>query len=65
MTVASVSIKYESEAYLKAVRLDGRPIISVQVQTRLCPDVQNEENMTDKMKKHLATLYVGLTSVVN
>lgn len=53
MTVASVSIMYEPKLYLKAVRHDGRLIISMQEQSQLHPNVQNEEDKTDRMTNPL------------
>lgn len=51
MTVASVSIMYEPKLYLKAVRHDGRLIISMQEQSQLRPNVQNEKDTADKMTR--------------
>lgn len=51
MTVAWVSIKYEPKLYLKAVRHDGRPIISMQEQSWLHPNLRHEEGGKGKMTK--------------
>lgn len=57
MADASVSIKYERKTYLKAVGLDGRPIISSRERLQNEESKADEKEMKEK-KEHLASLLV-------